>query len=117
MSVRRVLRIWAPTALGSSILMVEIPVILALAARGPRGSPSLAGLGVALSLILLFNSPALALGSTTATLSRGAAAVARLRTLALLAGAIPTALLAVLTDFAVGTAQYWLVPRGVNPLR
>jgi osmoprotectant transport system permease protein len=35
----------------------------------------------------------------------------------LLAGAIPTALLAVLTDFAVGTAQYWLVPRGVNPLR
>jgi osmoprotectant transport system permease protein len=35
----------------------------------------------------------------------------------LLAGAIPTALLAVLTDFAVGTAQFWLVPRGVNPLR
>jgi osmoprotectant transport system permease protein len=35
----------------------------------------------------------------------------------LLAGAIPTALLAVATDFAVGTAQYWLVPRGVNPLR
>jgi osmoprotectant transport system permease protein len=35
----------------------------------------------------------------------------------LLAGAIPTAMLAVLTDFAVGTAQYWLVPRGVNPLR
>jgi osmoprotectant transport system permease protein len=35
----------------------------------------------------------------------------------LLAGAIPTALLAVLTDFVVGTAQYWLVPRGVNPLR
>lgn len=35
----------------------------------------------------------------------------------LLAGAVPTALLAVLTDFAVGTAQYFLVPRGVNPLR
>ncbi len=35
----------------------------------------------------------------------------------LLAGAIPTALLAVLVDFAVGTAQYWFVPRGVNPLR
>jgi Na+-driven multidrug efflux pump len=92
-SVRRVLRIWAPTALGSSVLMVEIPVILALAARGPRGAASLAGLGVALSLILLVNSPALALASTTATLSRGAAAVARLRTLALLAGSIPAALL------------------------
>jgi osmoprotectant transport system permease protein len=35
----------------------------------------------------------------------------------LLAGAIPTAFLAVLIDFAVGQCQYWLVPRGVNPLR
>ena len=35
----------------------------------------------------------------------------------LLAGAIPTALLAILVDFAVGQAQFWLVPRGVNPLR
>ena len=35
----------------------------------------------------------------------------------LLAGAIPTALLAVLVDFLVGQAQYWLIPRGVNPLR
>ncbi len=35
----------------------------------------------------------------------------------LLAGAIPTALLAVVVDFLVGQAQYWLIPRGVNPLR
>jgi osmoprotectant transport system permease protein len=35
----------------------------------------------------------------------------------LLAGAIPTALLAVLVDFLVGQGQYWLIPRGVNPLR
>jgi osmoprotectant transport system permease protein len=35
----------------------------------------------------------------------------------LLAGAIPTALLAVFIDFAVGQCQFWLVPRGVNPLR
>jgi osmoprotectant transport system permease protein len=35
----------------------------------------------------------------------------------LLAGAIPTALLAILVDFAIGQCQYWLVPRGVNPLR
>ena len=33
----------------------------------------------------------------------------------LLAGAIPTALLAVLVDALIGQAQYWLVPRGVNP--
>ncbi|MFO1147453.1 MAG: ABC transporter permease [Alsobacter sp.] len=35
----------------------------------------------------------------------------------LLAGAIPTALLVVLADFAVGQMQVWLVPKGVNPLR
>lgn len=35
----------------------------------------------------------------------------------LLAGAIPTALLAILVDFVVGQCQYWLIPRGVNPLR
>lgn len=35
----------------------------------------------------------------------------------LLAGAIPTALLAVAVDLAVGAVQYWAVPRGVNPLR
>jgi len=35
----------------------------------------------------------------------------------MLAGAIPTALLAVAVDFLFGQAQYWLIPRGVNPLR
>ena len=35
----------------------------------------------------------------------------------MLAGAIPTALLAIAVDFVFGQAQYWLVPRGVNPLR
>ncbi len=35
----------------------------------------------------------------------------------LLAGAIPTAGLAVLVDFLVGQAQLWLIPKGVNPLR
>ena len=35
----------------------------------------------------------------------------------MLAGAIPTALLAVLVDYVVGVIAYWVVPRGVNPLR
>lgn len=35
----------------------------------------------------------------------------------MLAGAIPTALIAVVTDFLVGRLQYYLVPRGINPLR
>ena len=39
------------------------------------------------------------------------------RTTMMLAGAIPTALLAVLLDFLIGQLQFWLVPKGVNPLR
>lgn len=35
----------------------------------------------------------------------------------LLAGAIPTALLAILVDLAASQVQFWLVPRGINPLR
>jgi osmoprotectant transport system permease protein len=35
----------------------------------------------------------------------------------LLAGAIPTALLAVATDLFVAQLQHWLVPRGVSPQR
>ena len=35
----------------------------------------------------------------------------------LLAGAIPVALLAMFADFLIAQAQYWLIPRGVNPLR
>jgi osmoprotectant transport system permease protein len=35
----------------------------------------------------------------------------------MLSGAIPTAILAVLTDFAAALVALWIVPRGVNPLR
>lgn len=35
----------------------------------------------------------------------------------MLAGAIPTALLAVVVDFVVGQFQFWTIPRGINPLR
>jgi osmoprotectant transport system permease protein len=35
----------------------------------------------------------------------------------MLAGAIPTALLAILIDFLMSQLQLWTIPRGVNPLR
>jgi osmoprotectant transport system permease protein len=35
----------------------------------------------------------------------------------MLAGAIPTALIAIAVDFLVGQLQLWTIPRGVNPLR
>jgi osmoprotectant transport system permease protein len=35
----------------------------------------------------------------------------------MLAGAIPTALIAIAADFLAGQLQFWTIPRGVNPLR
>jgi osmoprotectant transport system permease protein len=35
----------------------------------------------------------------------------------MLAGAIPTALVAIFVDFVMGQLQLWTIPRGVNPLR
>ncbi|RIA56870.1 ABC transporter permease [Dichotomicrobium thermohalophilum] len=35
----------------------------------------------------------------------------------MLAGAIPTALLAIVVDFVMAQIQYWVIPRGVNPQR
>ena len=35
----------------------------------------------------------------------------------MMAGAIPTAIIAVSVDFLIGQIQYRLVPRGINPLR
>jgi osmoprotectant transport system permease protein len=35
----------------------------------------------------------------------------------MLAGAIPTALLAVVVDFILGMIAFYFIPRGVNPLR
>jgi len=39
------------------------------------------------------------------------------RELMLITGALLVALIAILVDFILGQLQYWLVPRGVNPLR
>ncbi len=35
----------------------------------------------------------------------------------MLAGAIPTALMAILIDMMIAALQFWTIPRGVNPLR
>lgn len=35
----------------------------------------------------------------------------------MLSGAVPVALLAISVDFIIGQAQFWFIPRGVNPLR
>jgi hypothetical protein len=58
---RRLLRTWLPTALGSSMLVAEIPVVSTAVARTPDGASALAAFGVAISVLVVVNSPALAL--------------------------------------------------------
>ncbi|MDT3396521.1 hypothetical protein RKE29_07680 [Streptomyces sp. B1866] len=59
--VRLLARSWLPTALGSSMLAWEIPLVVAITARMPHGASALAALGVGLSVLFVVNSPALAL--------------------------------------------------------
>ncbi|MEV8597864.1 hypothetical protein [Streptomyces sp. NPDC052012] len=54
-------RSWLPTALGSSMLAWEIPLVVAVVGRMPGGAPAMAALGVGLSVLFVVNSPALAL--------------------------------------------------------
>ncbi|QIJ62429.1 hypothetical protein [Streptomyces sp. JB150] len=59
--VRRLARSWLPTALGSSMLAWEIPLVAAITARMADGASALAAFGAGLSVLFVVNSPALAL--------------------------------------------------------
>ncbi|MEQ0564617.1 hypothetical protein ABJI51_36550 [Amycolatopsis sp. NEAU-NG30] len=54
-------RTWLPTALGSSMLVLEIPVAAAAVARGTGGAAGLAAFGVSIAVLVVANSPALAI--------------------------------------------------------
>lgn len=92
---RRVVRIWAPSALSTLFLVAEIPVIAAVLARGPQGTESLSAFGVVLGVIVVVNSPCLALTLTTTTLGRSVVPLAQIRRFALLLGGGLSVLLAV----------------------
>lgn len=54
-------RWWLPTAFGSSLLAWEIPLVVAIVGRMSGGPSAMAALGVGLSVLVVINSPALAL--------------------------------------------------------
>jgi hemerythrin superfamily protein len=55
------LRTWLPTAFGASVLVAEIPVVYAAAARSADGARALAALGICLAVLVVVNTPALSL--------------------------------------------------------
>jgi hypothetical protein len=96
-SVRDVFGLWAPTALSTSLLVVELPVVTALLARGTQGEQSLAAFGIALGVLVVVNAPALSLTAATVSLARSGAQFRAMRNYALLIGAATTGLLLMLT--------------------
>jgi hypothetical protein len=57
---RRLFLLWLPTALGTSMLVLEIPIVYAAAARSAGGAQVLAALGIGVAVLVVVNSPALA---------------------------------------------------------
>ncbi|GAA5133277.1 hemerythrin domain-containing protein [Pseudonocardia adelaidensis] len=54
------MRIWLPTAFGASVLVAEIPLVYAAAARSADGDRALAALGIRVAVLVVVNTPALA---------------------------------------------------------
>jgi hypothetical protein len=64
-------RSWLPTAFGSSLLAWEIPLVVAIVGRMPDGPSAMAALGAGLSVLVVVNSPALALAQLVVAELRG----------------------------------------------
>jgi hypothetical protein len=93
-STRGLFALWLPTGLGATALMAEIPIVIAAVARSGDGGRALAALGIGLSIIVLVNSPALAVTELVVATPEGQRPA--LRRYALGVGVASTALIGVL---------------------
>ncbi|MEV0831397.1 hypothetical protein [Nonomuraea rubra] len=82
---RRLLALWWPTALGASMLVLEIPIVYAAAARSTGGPQVLAAMGICVAILVVVNSPGLAITPLAVT-AHGRHSWQRLRRQALLTG-------------------------------
>ncbi|UBU18441.1 hypothetical protein [Nonomuraea gerenzanensis] len=92
---RGLLALWWPTALGASMLVLEIPVVYAAAARSAGGPLVLAAMGVCVAILVVVNSPGLAVTPLAVT-AHGRHSWRRLRRHALLTGLAAALVLAAL---------------------
>jgi hypothetical protein len=113
--VRTLFRWWFPTVFGASMLVVEIPLVAAAAARSADAGRALAAIGVGMSILVVVNTPALAITALVAAergrgdgrrLRRYTATVGVLGSLVVLALAVPPGSVAVraLFDLDADTA-------------
>jgi hypothetical protein len=107
-SARRLFLLWLPTALGASMLVVEIPIVYAGAARSAGGAQVLAALGICVAMLVVVNSPALAITPLVVT-EYGRRPLRDLWRYALLVGVVGMLALMVLSSFAPLTALVRLI--------
>jgi hypothetical protein len=97
-STRTLFRLWLPTVFGASMLVAEIPLVAASAARSAAGGQALAAIGIGVAILVVINTPALAITPLIATeqgrraqrqLWRHSVAVGLIGSVALLALAVP----------------------------
>jgi hypothetical protein len=65
MSARRLFLRWLPTALGTAMLVAELPLVSISASRSTEPGAALATLGIGMSVLVVVNAPALALAGLT----------------------------------------------------
>jgi hypothetical protein len=66
-STRTLFRLWLPTVFGASMLVAEIPLVAASAARSAVGGQALAAIGIGVAILVVINTPALAITPLVAT--------------------------------------------------
>lgn len=97
-------RSWLPTAFGLSLLAWEIPLVVAIAGRMPDGPSAMAALGAGLSVLVVINSPGLALAPLVVAESRGHGSRALFRHAAATGAAACTGLAALAAFPGISTA-------------
>jgi hypothetical protein len=91
-SVWSLFRLWLPTVFGASMLVVEIPVVAAGAARSTDGGRALAAIGIGMSILVVVNTPALAITALVAG-EQGRRSAIRLRRYTVTVGVFGTLVL------------------------
>jgi Na+-driven multidrug efflux pump len=84
-SSMKILRIWGPSVFSYFCITAEMPIVTIFISR-LGGDDAIVAFGLALTLLILFNMPAFALGATVAALAKGQKALKKLLVTTLLVG-------------------------------
>lgn len=106
-SQRQLFLTWLPTAFGASMLSLEMPAVVAAVARSADGGEALAAMGICIGVLVVINTPALAMTALVVT-EAGRQPARRLKSYTACVGALGS--LALLTVSVTGVGFLELDP-------